>query len=64
MHALRHPQGDLRTGDLDPAYIAQHAAHQDRCATRAHRVTLAFEPKQQRVAAELEQAAAVVVGDS
>ena len=63
MHALRHPQRDLRPGDFDPADVAQHPAHQDGRATGARGVTLALEPQQQRVAAELEQAAAVVVGD-
>ena len=63
MHALRHPQRDLRPGDFDPADVAQHAAHQDGRATGARGVTLALEPHQQRIAAELEQAAAVFVGD-
>ncbi len=57
MHALRHPQRDLRARHLDPADVAQHAAHQHCGATRARGVAVALEPQQQRVAAELEQAA-------
>ena len=63
MQALRHPQRDLRIGQLDPPDLAQHRAHQHRRAARARRVAVAIEPEEQRVAAELEQAAAVVVGD-
>ena len=63
MHALRHPQRDLRTRNLDPADGAQHAAHQRRRTAGAFDVALALEPEQQCVAAELEQAAAVLVGD-
>ncbi len=63
MHALRHPQRCADAGKLDCADLAQHVAHQQRRAACARCVTIAFEPQQQRVAAELEQAAAAVVGD-
>ena len=63
MHALRHSQRDLGTGNFDPADVAQRAAHQDRRAAGARGVTIALEPQKQGIAAELEQAAAVLVGD-
>ena len=50
-------------GQVDPADVAQHVAHQHGGAACARRVALAVEPQQQRVAAELEQAAAALVGD-
>ncbi len=63
MHALRHPQRHPGAGNVDPADVAQHAAHADRGAAGARRMVGILEPQQQRVAAELEQAGAVVVGD-
>ena len=63
VHTLRHLQRDLCAGQLDPADVLQHAAHQHRRATRALGVILAVEPQEQRVAAELEQAALVLISD-
>ena len=59
MHALRHPQRDLRPRNLDAADRAQHPAHQRRRTARALDVAVTLEPEQQRVAPELEQAATV-----
>ena len=63
VHALRHPQRDLGARHVDPADVAQHAPHQHRGAARPRDVAFVLEPQQQRVAAELEQAGAVVVRD-
>ncbi len=49
--------------NFDAADIAQRPAHLQRCAAGALDVAISREPEQQRVAAELEQAATVVVGD-
>ena len=63
MHALRHPQRDLGARQLDPADVVERAAHPHRGRAGARRVAIALEPQQERVAAELEQAGAVLVGD-
>ena len=63
MHALRHPQRDVRTGNLDAADGAQDTAHQRRRTAGALDVAFALEPEQQRIAPELQQAAAVLVRD-
>ncbi len=63
VHALRHLQRYLRARQLDPADVVERAAHSHRRRARARRVAVALEPQQERVAAELEQAGAVLVGD-
>jgi hypothetical protein len=63
VHALRHLQHDLGAGQRDAAHARELVAHRERRAARALEVALAGVPQQQRVAAELEQAPAGVVGD-
>ena len=63
VHAHRHPQRGPRARRDDRARGAQRAAHPDGRAQRALGVRVALEEQQQRVAAELQQAAAVRVGD-
>src|SRR5215470_13074526 len=59
--ALRHAQRDLRSRSLDMTDLAQRPAHPDRGATCTCRMLVALEPEEQRIATELEQAAAVLV---
>ena len=63
MYALRHSQRDLRVRQLDPADFGERATHLHRGRTGARSMPFAVEPQQQRVAAELEQAGAVLVGN-
>ncbi|MBK6396615.1 MAG: hypothetical protein IPF73_19620 [Betaproteobacteria bacterium] len=63
VHALRHLEHDFGAGQRDPAHDPEPRAHLDRRLACAREVAVAFEPQEQRVAAELEQAAAGVVGD-
>ena len=61
--ADRHAQRRAGAGRGERAGGAQRAAHADRGAARALGVAVALEEQEQRVAAELQQAAAVRVGD-
>ena len=62
VHALGHHQRDLGVGQLDAADVVEDRAHHQRRVAGALDVGIPLEPEQQRVAAELEQAAAAVVG--
>ena len=62
VHALGHLQRDLGVGQLDAADVVEDRAHHQRRVAGALDVGIPFEPEEQRVAAELEQAAAAVVG--
>ena len=61
MHALRHPQRNRPIGHFDLSDRRQRVAHQHGRAACAHGVLVAVEPQQQRVSAELEEAATVRV---
>ena len=63
VHGLRHPQRDPRAWHFDATDIAQYPAHLQRRTAGTRDVALGREPEQQRVAAELEQAATIIVGD-
>ena len=64
VQALRHPQRHLPGRRLQPPDVAQHAAHAERRAARAGEVPVALEEQQEGVAAELQEVAAVGVGDA
>ena len=63
MHTLRHLQRDLGAGQLDVPDIVECAAHPHRSRAGALRVAFTLEPQEQRVAAELEEAGALFIGD-
>ena len=63
VHSDRHRQPQRSDRRRNFGGFAQCAAHFDRGAGRAARVVVAVEEQQQRVAAEFQQHAAVVVGD-
>ena len=63
VNSLRHLQRDPRAWHFDATDIAQYPAHLQRRAAGTHHVALGGEPEQQCVAAELEQAATIIVGD-
>jgi hypothetical protein len=63
VHAHRHPQLDRRRAGLDRAVRAQLIAHRHGARACSFGVSVAVEQEQQRVSAELQQAAALVVGD-
>jgi hypothetical protein len=63
MDADRHAKPHLGAGKVDPADLAEGAAHPHGRPARHLDVVLAPEQQQQRVAAELDQAAAVRVRD-
>ncbi len=63
VHALRHLQRDFGARQLDPSDLVEFAAHPHRGRAGTRRVVIALEPQQLRVAAELEQAGALLVGD-
>ena len=60
----RHAEADLPGRRLDPADLSERATHRDSGAGRLAGMVLTGEEEQQRVAAELDQAAAVPVRDS
>ena len=62
MHALRHPQRDLRAGNAMRPTSRSARRIRTRRMTGARGMPFALEPQQQRIAAELEQAAAARVG--
>ncbi len=62
MHADRHPQDDLAAAGPDPAGLAQRSPHPSGRRAGPGGVILAREPQQHRVAAELQQRAAELVG--
>lgn len=59
-----HPQHPPHAGDLDAAHLAQPLPHPDRRPAGPLDVQVAVEEQQQRVPAELHEAAAVVVRDA
>ena len=61
--ADRHAQLDPDTALVEPARLAQGAAHAGRRTARALRMAVAVEQQQQRIAAELQQAATGLVRD-
>ena len=63
VHADRHPQLDVRAGHFDPADLTQRPPHPHRRAAGVRHVIVFLEQQQQRVAAELDEAAVVGVGD-
>ena len=64
MHALRHSQRDLRARHARSGPTSRSTRRIRTVARQARAAwSVALEPQQQRVAAELEQAAAVLVGD-
>ena len=63
VNALRHAQRDLRAGQVDPTDLIERAAHAHGRGARVRHMIVALEPEEERIAAELEQAGAVLVGD-
>src|SRR6266542_2275578 len=63
MHALGHLQRDLGIRKVDTADVVEYATHEYARATRALGVLVARKPEQQRIAAELDQPAPVLIGD-
>ena len=61
--AGRHPQHDAPRGGVEPADLGQPALHADRAQRRAFLVRVVGEEEEQRIATELEEAAARGVRD-
>ena len=63
VHARRHPQDDLPGRRVQPPDASERRPHAVSSGRRSHSVAVTGEPQQQRVAAELQQAAVLAVGD-